>query len=313
MESVSQSTSSGACAFPETSVAMEESQESAIRFGYFIKVVPEGSNEFIEAKIEREYALEQGGSFEESVKKLKVKLSEYPRFKYSSKKETPTEREIELIDRQRLRLMDLRFFHEPGKICRWFPVVAKTDDKLKHVRDELKICIPDGEIRRVLMSYDQCEQVIARLNSVSEIRCGWTPDQHCLLQQPGKQACVVACCEMIARDHSKRLPEYLLTGKNYITDIMLISYYFKQCNLVAESYNVPLHHTAADFEAVLDNVCTSIIVEFDGGLDAHVVILDKINKNYATIREPYHGMNVEVSSEYFCSQVGEKYFAIVKS
>ncbi len=312
MESVTQSTSSGACAFPETSVPMEESQESAIKIGYFINIVPGGFNKFIEANIGKEYGLEQSERFGECVKKLKVKLSEYPRFQYSSQEKPPTESDVELMERQRLRLMDLRFFHEPGKICRWFPVVAKTDDKFRYVHDELKLCIPDREIRHVLMNYDQCKQVIARLNSVSEIRCGLTPDKHYLLQQPGKQACVVACCEMIARDHSKSLPEYLLTGKNYITDIMLISEYFKQCNLVAESYNVPLHHTVADFEAVLDSVRTSIIVEFDGGLGSHVIILDKINKNYATIREPYHGMNVEISSEYFCRQVGEKYFAIVK-
>ncbi|GFS25043.1 hypothetical protein ElyMa_001677800 [Elysia marginata] len=272
--------------------------------------MPEGLDKFIEAKIEGKYALETGERYDECVKKLQVKLSEYPVFQFSSKHRPPTHTEIEMMERRRVRLKDLRFYHEPGKFCRWFPVTAKTDDMVRFGRDTLNLCIPDNAIHRVVMNYDECKQVIAQLDSVNEIRCGSTPDQHCLLQQPGKQACVVACCEMIARDNATQLPSYLFTEKNFVANNMIVCSYLNSCGLNAQSYSLPANPTYATFKAILESLSTSIILEFDGGLGSHVVILDKINNDFATIREPYHGMCVEIAFEYFCSQVGYKYFAV---
>ncbi len=158
------------------------------------------------------------------------------------------------------------------------------------------IIVPDDQI----LTIHRCTSVKPLTQKASSFSsmlfAGITEDDRHIIQQPGVRACVPTAIAMLLLDNGVQELDTSRLFNVSLSEIeneesLMTEYGFKAVKLEIETAET-LHNTITKSGSLLftTNLC--------GG---HQMIVDRIDleKNRATVRDPWHGWSIDVSVDYF--------------
>ncbi|CUI15873.1 hypothetical protein PNK_0236 [Candidatus Protochlamydia naegleriophila] len=125
-------------------------------------------------------------------------------------------------------------------------------------------------------------------------------DSKVMIQQQATRGCVAACAAMMVEDHQRQCNLRSLISTNLATDAQLISW-LKEAGLDAALYMI--QGGIAELESFIKQH-GSVACAANGELGGHAIILDQIDSNQATIRDPFHGWRIAISTQQFIAMGG---------
>lgn len=135
---------------------------------------------------------------------------------------------------------------------------------------------------------------------------GIYPDKKVMIQQQATRGCVAACAAMLIEDHQLHCNLESLLATNLATDFQLIAW-LKAAGLNATPYQIQNGiKELGDFIKEHGSVACSA----SGELGGHAIILDQIDSNQATIRDPFHGWRIAIPTKQFISMSGSNPYII---
>lgn len=143
---------------------------------------------------------------------------------------------------------------------------------------------------------------IRYLDPASAIPVGIYSDHKVMIQQQGTRGCVAACAAMMMEDRQRHWKMDRLAKTNLANEKHLLSW-LKQAELDAAIHEI--QEGICELESFIKQH-GSISCMISGELGGHAIILDQIDSNQATIREPFHGWRITISTRLFMTMAGKK-------
>ncbi len=160
----------------------------------------------------------------------------------------------------------------------------------------------------ILIDIEKCVSI--RLHGAdSSIPIGIYSDGKTMIQQQGVRGCVEACAAMLIEDHGKRSRAHIIRNANISnTEGLLTS--LQRAGLKARTARVPANIKDIErFISQYGSISVDINAEELGG---HQIIIDSIQADQATIRDPFHGWRITIGANVLLTQLTELSFTGLK-
>lgn len=160
------------------------------------------------------------------------------------------------------------------------------------------ICVAaDGSIQSIHgegLSFQDQEIYRVRLQALPGHKIQRTRDGKAVLQQQAVRGCTTACAAMLLADHGKAVDWKALRTRNLGTNESMI----REIRAGGLREKITKVTSMRELSSAIKQNGPAII-SIENGIGDHVVILDAIYRDLkrATIRDPYHGWQVEITSD----------------
>ncbi len=156
--------------------------------------------------------------------------------------------------------------------------------------------LPDN----VLIDIEECQSTRLHVDDNSII-IGIYPDGKTMIQQQAVRGCGAACAAMLIEDHGKTSNAKSIKETNLATDKKLLGW-LQQAGLKGRTAKV--NATIKDIESFINQYGSIAVTVY--GIGLHEIIIDSIQANRATIRDPFHGWRITIGADELLKQLSAK-------
>lgn len=171
------------------------------------------------------------------------------------------------------------------------PTVAGYAVSLSKHKPHRLVFLEDSKIGHI----KECQSVRARqINESFFFPIGIYPDGKTMIQQQAVRGCVAACEAMMLEDRGIKCNVNRLLGTNLATNEDLIGWLNGE-GVKAKTAQLP--QQADSIQNFIDKHGSLCLGIFEENIKGHQILLDSINQEQATIRDPFHGWRITIATE----------------